>query len=405
MHIAFFSPGWPPATYPNGIVTYVHCMRQELIAQGHRVSVFSGEVDPTLSDPDVHRVSPRLIDRFVRVFSKRVLNRNSADYDSAAILAAAVKRVHAREPVDVIEMEESFGLVADVAEATGIATVCKMHGPTFLTQGEAELETAFSQRKIRLEGAALHRMPVIVAPSRFTLAGTIAHYGLQPKIALQVPNPLPQRANVPLWNLGTCDRNTLLFVGRFDMIKGADVLLRAVARLLVDRPELKLVFVGPDHGLVQYDGSIVHLADFVASLSSPALQRALSYKGRLGAEEIVALRTKAIATIISSRRDNQPFTALEGMVQGCPMVCTDTAGLGEMIEHGATGLKAIPGDAEDLAVQIGCLLDDPELAARLGHNGREYVLKTHAPDVVVEQMLDVYRGAIELHRACATGGR
>lgn len=402
MHIAFVSPGWPPSTYPNGIVTYVHCMRQELIAQGHRVSVFSGEVDSTLSDGDVHRVSPGLLDRAARAFSKRILHRTPTDEDAAALLAAIVERVDTREPIDVIEMEESFGLIALVAQSTRIPLVCKLHGPTFITVGEAELATEFAQRKIRLEGAALRRMPVIVAPSRATLTGTIAHYGLHPAIARQVPNPLPTRANVPLWNLETCDRNTLLFVGRFDAIKGADVLLRAVQLLLIDKPALKLVFVGPDHGLVQQDGSTVHMEEFVAGLNSPALLRALSYRGRLDAEAIVALRTTALVTIVSSRRDNQPFTALEGMVQGCPLVCSDTSGLSEMIEDGVTGLKAIPGDAEDLAQQIDRLLESPELAARLGRHAREYVLKTHAPKIVVEQMLEVYRGAIELHRSRTT---
>lgn len=405
MHIAFLAPGWPPATHPNGIVTYVQCMRQELIARGHRVSVFSGDVDPTQTYSDVYRVAPNVIDRLVRAFSQRILRRASAQYDTAAILSAAIMRVHSRERVDVIEMEESFGLVADIAEVTGIATVCKLHGPTFLTQGEAELQTPFSQLKIRQEGAALQRMNVIVAPSRDTLTRTLAHYGLRPAISRQVPNPLPQRPNLPLWNLESCDRNTLLFVGRFDMIKGADVLLRAVQRLLQDRPNLKLIFVGPDHGLLQHDGSTLKLVDFLASLDSPALNRALSYKGKLDSDAIVELRTKAFVTIISSRRDNQPFTALEGMIQACPMVCTDTAGLGEMIAHGATGLKATPGDADDLAVQIGRLIDDPELASRLGRAGREYVLKTHAPGLVVEQMLDVYRAAINLRGTHKADGR
>ena len=402
MHIAFLSPGWPPASYSNGIVTYVQCMRQELTALGHKVSVFSSRVDPQVMDPDVHPVTLRTTERIARSLSARILNRPATVYDGAPMIAAAIKRVNAQVPVDVIEMEESFGWVADVALTTGIPTVCKLHGPTLLTAGEAELQTARAQEKIRREGEALRRIPVIISPSRCTLADTIERYDLHPAIARQIPNPVPQRANLPLWDLDTCDRNALLFVGRFDTIKGADVLFQAVKRLLVDKPELKLVFVGGDDGLVQQDGSTVHLNDFVASLASPALSRALSYKGRLDADAIVALRTTALVTIIASRRDNQPFTALEGMVQGCPMVCTNTAGLGELIEHGITGLQAIPGDAYDLASKIGRLIDNPPLAAAIGRAGREYVLKNHGPRVVLEQMLDVYRETIDLHRAGGT---
>ncbi len=398
MHIAMTSPGWPPATYPNGIVTYVHCMRAELMARGHKVSVFSGPVSIENPDRDVHTTTLGVPRRIARSVTSRLLNRPSSVYDGGTEIAAAIKRVHARDPIDVIEMEESFGWIADVARATGIPTVCKLHGPTFLTDGEAQQASAFAQEKIRREGDALRLTPVIVAPSRCTLADTIGRYGLSPAIARQVRNPLPARADAPLWEPATSDRNMLLFVGRFDAIKGADVLLHAFQRLLVDKPELKLVFVGPDNGLTQPDGSTIHIADFVASLRDPALERALAYHGRLGADDIVALRTTAFVTIISSRRDNQPFTALEGMVQGCPMVCTDTAGLGEMIEHEVTGLKARPGDADDLALQIRRVIDDPALAASIGRAGREYVLTHHAPGAVVEQMLEVYRDAIELHR-------
>lgn len=398
MHIALLSPGWPPATHPNGIVTYVHCLRQELVARGHKVSIFTGEVDPDVSDRDVHLMKLGTFERVARFVSARVLRRPAVLFEGGASIGAAIKRIHAREPVDVIEMEESFGLVADVAQATGIPTVCKLHGPTFLTQGEAELETEFSQRKICQEGLALRRMPVIVAPSRCTLTATIARYGLRPPIARQIVNPLTQRPNLPLWNLEACDRNTLLFVGRFDMIKGADVLLTAFQRLLADKPELRLVFVGPDTGLLQPGGGVVYLREFVASFKDANLERALSYRGRLDSIDIIELRLSAAITIVASRRETQCYAALEAMLQSCPLVCTDTTGLGELIEHGVTGLKAIPGDAEDLAKQIRHLIDDPQLGATLGRAARDYVLKNHAPGVVAEQMLEVYRGAIDLHR-------
>ena len=405
MHIALFSPGWPPAIYPNGIVTYVHCLRQELLAQGHRVSVFTGEVDPKFSDPDVHRVSPRLADRFVRAFSKRILRRTSAAYDMAAILASAVARVNAKDPIDVIEMEESFGLIGDVARCTALPMVCRLHGPTFLTVVGDQLTLPSVQTKIREEGDGLRPLTAIIAASRCTLRNTLDQYALNPPITRQIVNPVPSRDTLPIWELATCDRNTLLFVGRFDAIKGADVLIRAFRRLIDQKPELKLVFVGPDYGLPSPDGQLIHLRDFVGSFADPDLERALSYRGRLDATEIIKLRPSALVTIVASRRETQCYVALEAMLQGCPLVCTDTTGLSELIEHDVNGVKARSEDPEDLAKQVQRLIDDPELAARLGRGGREYVLKNHAPGAVVEQMLEVYREAIHLHRQRVNVGK
>jgi hypothetical protein len=43
MHVAFFSQAWPPERHPNGVVSYVHWMREELRLR-HRVSNFTAEL-------------------------------------------------------------------------------------------------------------------------------------------------------------------------------------------------------------------------------------------------------------------------------------------------------------------------------------------------------------------------
>ena len=43
----------------------------------------------------------------------------------------------------------------------------------------------------------------------------------------------------------TCNTDTLLFVGRFDGLKGGDLMLRVFAELALSYPKLRLVFVGP----------------------------------------------------------------------------------------------------------------------------------------------------------------
>jgi glycosyltransferase involved in cell wall biosynthesis len=398
MHIGLLSPAWPSTAYPNGIVTYVDCLRQELIKQGHRVSVFAFALDDRCVDASVHLVKPGARERIGRAMATRVLGRTATVFDYGRTAARAIQKVHARDPIDVVEMEESFGFSAKVAQDTGLPVVVKLHGPAFLTMVDEELKTPFGAEKVRREGEALQHQQVLIAPSHCTLTDTLARYALCPAIAEQVVNPVAADSGLPLWQLERCDRDTLLFVGRFDKVKGADVLLRAYAQLLTDRPRLKLVFVGPDGGLPQASGGLVHLREFVASLANPALERGLSFRGRLDRSEIPALRASALVTVIASRRENQPYSALEAMLQACPVVCADTSGLSEIVAHGVTGLKAKAEDPVDLAAQIKRIVDDPALGQALGRAARAYVLEHHAPATVARQTLDVYRRAIELHR-------
>jgi glycosyltransferase involved in cell wall biosynthesis len=269
--------------------------------------------------------------------------------------------------------------------------------------GKHDLATPFIAQKVEREGAALRQLPVIVAASRCTLDDTLAHYGLTPSIREIVVNPLRAEPGLPLWDLDTCDRKALLFVGRFDEIKGADLLLQAYRRLLVAHPDLKLVFVGPDYGLTGAGGAPIPMQEYVRSLGDPALERGLSYRGRLTPADVAALRPTAFATIVSSRRETQCYTGLEAMLQGCPLVCTDTTGLSEMVEHGVTGLKARPEDPADLAAQVERLLESPALAQAIAQAGRQHVLRRHAPGLVTDQLIDLYHRTIALHRV--RGGR
>ena len=399
MHIAFLSPTWPPGLFPNGIVTYVDWMRRGLTAQGHRVSVFTGVVDPASDDPTLHQIERSLSGRMADTVRLRLLGQRRSVFDAGDVIADSIRKVHQSDPFDVIEMEESFGWAASVARQTGIPMVVKLHGPAFLHLVEEDLATPHGQEKVRREGIALRSLPVIIAPALFTLRKTLARYQLRPTIGQQVVNPVALADGTPLWQLDRCARNTVLFVGRFDKVKGGDLVLLAFQRLLARKPHLKLVFVGPDSGLVQPDGSKIQFDAFMRSRGDAALSRAVSYRGRLAPGEVALLRAQAMVTVVASRHENQAYTVLEAMLQGCPVVCTDNSGSSESVEHQVTGLLAQTDDPDDMARQIEHLVDDPALAQSLGAAARAYVLKMHAPEAVVAQTIEVYRQAIALSRS------
>ena len=395
MHVGLLAPSWPSSAHPNGIVTYVHCLREELLRQGHRVSVLTVTLAPDHRDGSVREIRRDWRDRASASVARWMFHRLPSVFDYGPTIARAVRRLHADDPLDVLEMEESFGFPLRVAAEVRVPVVVRLHGPAFLTMVDEELKTPFGAEKVRREGVALAAQRVLTSPSRWTLEQTVARYSLQPLIAERVPNPIDENDRLPMWRLAECDRKTVLFVGRFDRIKGADTLLLAFRELLVTHPDVKLVFVGPDNGLSGDGAPPVHLKEFVAELGGP-LASALSYRGRLDRDEISRLRVSALMTVVSSRRENQPYAALEAMLQGCPIVCTDTSGLSEIVEHDVTGLKAAPESPVALAGEIRRIVDTPELGARLGAAARSYVKARHSAAVATRQTLDVYRRAIEL---------
>jgi glycosyltransferase involved in cell wall biosynthesis len=390
LHIALWSPAWPLAHYQNGIITYVHWMRLALEARGHRVSIFTREVAPDTADRAVYLARRPRWDPAIQLLTGKTSSPENIIFGFSRHIAAEIIRVHRQNPIDVVEMEESFGWHADVAQRTGIPVLVRLHGPAFLSMVEEELNTDFGQRRIKREGRALRQADLIVSPCRATLSQTIEHDHLTNPDVHHIVNPVGMDETTPLWRLADCNRNSILFVGRFDSRKGADVVLQAFQSALSQNSQLKLVFVGPDSGLPSADGT-VHFEQYRARLFAPNLRDRVEYLGRMSNQDITKLRTQSMVTVISSRWENPGYTLLEAMFQGCPVVCTDAGGCPENVVHQITGKLARSGDPDSFGAEILDMINDPSNAERLGKAARRSVLEQHAPGLVAAASVQLYR--------------
>ncbi|MEK6758807.1 MAG: glycosyltransferase [Deltaproteobacteria bacterium] len=76
---------------------------------------------------------------------------------------------------------------------------------------------------------------------------------------------------------------------------------------------------------------------------------------------------------LPSHFEGLPFSALEAMAAGRPIVATDVPGTNEVVINGKNGLLVPTDDAQALAKALGRVLDDPELGKRLASEGSETV--------------------------------
>jgi glycosyltransferase involved in cell wall biosynthesis len=392
MHVALWSPAWPLEKNPNGIIAYVTAMRLELEKRGHRVSVFTGKLDESVKDERVFPVEQPKWRQWARRLSRS--SGHAAVFDLPAALSRAILREHRRNPIDILEMEESFGWFAEVQARTSLPMVVKLHGPAFLTAMGDERDTPFVRERIEREGQALARSRTIVSPSEANLKRTMERYELADKLTRIVVNPIVIDERTPTWSLDGCDPRTILFVGRFDLVKGADVLLQAFSSVLKRYPDAKLVFAGPDNGWLSADGTRVDFSAYIRSVLSPETVRRVDFLGRVEHGDVAGLRTSAMVAVVASRWESQPYTLLEAMAQGCPIVSTDAGACPESIFPGRTGLLARSEDAEDFAAKICAVLGDPQAAAAMGRTAREHVMRHHSPTAVADAMLDIYASVI-----------
>jgi glycosyltransferase involved in cell wall biosynthesis len=92
----------------------------------------------------------------------------------------------------------------------------------------------------------------------------------------------------------------------------------------------------------------------------------------------------------TSAYEGQSNAILEAMAAGVPVVAGDIPGTREMVIHNQTGLLVQVGDRAGFAREAHRLLEDAELARRLGQAGRERVGSDYTVEKMVEKYIEMY---------------
>ena len=92
-------------------------------------------------------------------------------------------------------------------------------------------------------------------------------------------------------------------------------------------------------------------------------------------------RASAVAVICEpTELPSGTLVLLDAMALGKPVVATEVKGTVDYVTDGETGLLVPPHDADALARALRRLMDDPELRARLGAEGRRRCQTQFTPD-------------------------
>lgn len=401
LHVGFVSPAWPPDRAANGIVSYVGSMVEALSRCGDRTSVFALDLEASVGRQpncvDVFGGPTASLDLLMRLRLRALEHLRPNDalaLRTGTLITRALYDRSIVSGIDVIELEESFG-IAEHVHCDGTAKVVRLHGPWSLNGPALGVpqNQAFENR-CAAERRGIASAHAVSSPSQHILDAASEHMvGLAVPRAV-IPNPGPIVAPEARWDPQQCDPNTLLFVGRFDRIKGADVLIQAFRRLTDKWPALKLLFVGPDPGLIEPSGKSIHVLEYLKRELPDSCAGRVTVTGRLRPEQIAALRRQAAMTIVASRQENFSVAVLEALSYGTPLIATRAGGIPEQVRDNETGLLFESESSADLARKIDALLEAPHTAATLAKRALEFAVRFH-PDSVARTTRDFYVEAIE----------
>jgi glycosyltransferase involved in cell wall biosynthesis len=172
------------------------------------------------------------------------------------------------------------------------------------------------------------------------------------------------------------ERPVILFLasaGIHDTRKGADLLIEALKDPVITQ-RFTVIIVGP-RPTAQEEQHI-----------SSNLNHDLIFHGEArGDQELIDLYSQADITVVPSREDNMPITAMESQSCGTPVVGFRIGGLPDIINPATTGYLAEPENTNDLAQGIMHVLSQD-----LRESTRQHALATWSPEVIVPQLMEIY---------------
>ena len=161
------------------------------------------------------------------------------------------------------------------------------------------------------------------------------------------------------------DGPVLLFVGRIQPLKGADVAVKSLAAL--NRPDAKLLIVGGASGA---EGD-AELAKVHALIQQHGLENQVRFVEPQQHHILSTYYRAADVVLVPSRSESFGLVALEAAACGTPVVANAVGGLLTIVEHGRTGFLVADRQPDVFARHIAQILDDPALAARMSSAAAE----------------------------------
>jgi len=405
LSICLVSEEYPPDTGWGGIGAYMYNLAAGLSKEGHKVTVITlaREKEETIRHDNITVF--RINDSFVRGFSKWILKMFkliefvhsywAQKLKFAWLVKCKIKDLVKKNEIDVIECPEYDGVAVFITFFTKIPIVVKIHTPIALNYLLNNIKIDFGIKAISfMEKASVILADSVISPSKQMYLKVKTNWMSYISKVNILPNPIDQNEFKP-FNI-SIEKNSILYTGRLEMRKGVHDLVQAFCMVKKIIPDATLYLAGHDTKTFLLDGKEVFFKDFFEKMNiNGRVVKDIKLLGRMNRDELIRILNKSnICVFPSIEFENFPYTCLEAMSCGRPVIVSRCGGFPEMVEDGKNGIIFPKGDTQKLSQAIVNLLKDPLKSQEMGQNGRQRVLNEYSIDAISRRNVLHYKEVI-----------
>jgi glycosyltransferase involved in cell wall biosynthesis len=314
-------------------------------------------------------------DALSEVFDVRALNAGTGRDDARFHLLAErswafyptlpfeVARELRSRPADAVIASDPYlaaaALGGRAVVRSGAKVIAELHGDprTFARLYGSSRRRLLAGISDAVARGALRRADATRAVSTFTARLVEEVRGLPPTATFLAYSDLSAFADPPV--LPVPEAPAVVFVGSLEPYKNVDRLATSWRRLAPTVPGARLTIVGSGSQRRVVDALVRDLSGQVA------------YHERLEPAAVAKAIDDARALVLPSFPEGLGRVVLEAFARGRGVVATDGGGIPDMVTDGRNGLLVAPHDTDALTEALRRVLEDRELAVRIGAAGRE----------------------------------
>lgn len=348
----------------GGISSYLVTLGRGLVKKGHRVWIATsgGNLVESLKESGVKHITLNI--------------RTKSELDPRIYFALGpLSRIIRENKIDVIHAQTRVTQVmaACLNKLTGKPFVSTCHG-FFKNRWSRRIFSCWGERVIAISEAVLEHLQkdFNVDPKRIALIKNGIDCEDFPALSAETKE-INRRA------FGLEDEPVIGIIARLSSIKGHDVLIAAMKKVVAEFPLAKLLVVG--------EGSLEkELKRLVEGFKLE--KNVLFYPVVNQSAQMLSLFD---VFVMPSRQEGLGLSVMEAQAAGLPVVASNVGGLPSLIEDGRTGLLVPPDNASLLAEAILLLLRNKDKAKEMGERARDFIQKEFSAERMVEETVEVYK--------------
>lgn len=219
------------------------------------------------------------------------------------------------------------------------------------------------------------------------LKDTIVHFTGEPEKVRVIPVGVDGSIFTMNESADKVNKNQILFIGFINFNKGIDILLKAFSRVLVGKPDAKLIMVGGSF----YTNTMKQESQLRQMARELGLEGRVEFAGIKSPDEVARYMRESSLLVLPSLRETFGAVLVEALACGTPVVATRCGGPEDIIDD-SVGFLVPKEDEIALASAIERVLDqrhnyDPVAL-------RNYALERFDWSVVAKKNIHLYQEAL-----------